>query len=96
MEHYSTKILPKKTWQHKTAEYCGTEFWAAPRGADGIVLTSEKSIIKQIPKQFHRADADGQPFIVALANQSEDGKTWCCESGNYEFQLDASKVTIPL
>ena len=68
-------------------------FRAAPRGADGILVTSNQALLKQIPAKFRlKANSEDLPKICTLAQR--DGDLWRFESGGYQFALPKDSVTV--
>lgn len=92
IRNYTEKVLPDETWNLSTDTVCGDKYWAAPKGADGVLLTANKSLLAKVPKNFWRKDKNGDAFLVALANRSEDKSAWNFESGGFKLCLKAANV----
>jgi len=93
IKRYHKHILVNQEYADQTEFICGKKFWAAPRGADGILITSNPSLLKQIPPRFWlKASLEDSPKICALAYKKDD--LWKFESGRYEFGLPKDSVTI--
>lgn len=94
IQNYTEKVLPNESWSLATNNICGDKYWAAPNGADGVLLTANKSLLSKVPKKFWRKDKNGDAFLVSLANRSEDKSAWNFESGGFKFSLKADSVVI--
>jgi len=92
IQNYTDKVLPEQSWRLATSVICGTKYWAAPRGANGVLLTANKALLSKVPKKFWRKDKNGDAFLVALANRSEDRESWIFESKGFSFVLKARNV----
>jgi hypothetical protein len=89
MANYHGVIMPKQRWKERTDYFCGQRYWAAPKSATGILITNNKKLLRQIPKEHWRRDPNNQPMIVALATPTKDG--WVFDSG-YKFSLPNTSV----
>jgi hypothetical protein len=89
--NFHTHLLPKLKWSNLTNTVCGKDHWAAARGADGVLVTDNQTLLKCIPKEFWREDFGGTPITITLANLKDD--VWHFESGNFKFQLPLKNVT---
>ena len=89
--NFHTHMLPNLKWSNLTNAVCGKNHWAAERGADGVLVTDNPTLLNAIPKEFWREDFNRTPVIITLANLKDN--IWHFESGNYKFQLAAKNVT---
>lgn len=90
IKRYRLSVLPKQSYTNQTDFICGQRFWAAPKGSDGILITSNAFLLKQIPSEFWIKTKDEQPKICLLANRQDD--RWDFESGKYKFSLPREQV----
>lgn len=91
-----THFFPKLKWQTLTHTVCGKDYWAAPRGAAGVLVTDNAALLKLIPSEFWRFSSSDTPIVVTLANIDASTNRWHFESGNYKFQLAAKNVSTLL
>ena len=91
VEAYHESGINQQDWEDYTPHICGEKFWASPKGADGVLITSCNRLLKKIPFQYWRRDCHGYPMIIALANQVDN--SWEFTSGNFKFSLDKGFVT---
>ena len=89
--NFHTHMLPKLKWHNLTNTICGKNHWAADRGADGVLISDNKNLLKLIPQEFWREDFNATPVVITLANLKEE--IWHFESGNYKFQIPLKNVT---
>ena len=91
LETYHDVQIKRQKWDKRNQVFCGSKFWAAPRGADGILISNERSLLGFIPKKFWRKDQHGNPMVIALANRHKNGH-WEFESGGFTFSLSSENV----
>lgn len=92
VKRYRTKILKTQKFKDRTEFICGSKFWAAPKGADAVLVSDDKFVLKQIPEKHWFRRAGANPIIIALANQEDD--FWILESGNFKFKVSKDSATI--
>jgi len=92
IKKYRNKYLKHQSYTDNTTLICGNRFWAAPKGADAVLITDNVSILSQIPHKYWLKTSDNYSLIIALANM--DGENWIFESGRYKFRIAADFVTI--
>jgi len=90
LTNYHDIQLKEQKWSNYTATFCGMKFWAAPKGADGVLVSNNRQLINNIPRKYWRKDRLGQPLIICLANKDAD--KWKFESGGYAFSMDEKYV----
>jgi hypothetical protein len=91
LEIYHEKLIQKQKWKKRSELFCGTKFWASPKGGHGVLLTNDRTLLNQVPKKFWRKDQNSHAFLVALANKKSDGN-WHFESGGFTFELPERSV----
>lgn len=91
LQVYHEKLMGNQRWKRRNELFCGTKFWASPRGGHGTLLTNDKNLLNKVPRNFWRKDQNGQPLLIALANRKVDGN-WIFESGGFVFELAAPNV----
>ena len=87
---YHDTLVKDQSWVNFTSTFCGTKYWAAPQGADGVLVTNNRQLLNAIPKEFWRKDRLGQPLIICLANRQKN--EWKLESGGFTFSLKEDYV----
>lgn len=87
---YNNKLIKTQEFEDQTDVICGKKFWAAPKGADAV-LVATGSLLTFIPPEYWRRDSNNLPIVVALANLKKD--IWECESGKFKFSLPTTMVT---
>jgi len=92
IQNFTEKVLPDISWKVATNSICGDKNWAAPKGADGVLISANKSLLSKVPKKFWRKDNNGSAFLVALANRSEDKASWVFESGGFKFRVKVANI----
>ena len=92
VKKYRTKYLKHQEYDDNTTLICGQKFWAAPKGADAILISDNKSILSQIPSKYWLRNLDGEPLIITLA--TKQGDTWTFESGSYKFSIISDFITL--
>lgn len=91
MKNYHTAIMPDQKWLPRTNLFCGEKYWAAPKGSTGLLVTDNRALLKQIPRQFWKKGKNGEAMLIALATKTSEG--WEFESG-YKFSLPDHSVLI--
>jgi len=84
------KLIP---WENRTQFICGKDYWAAPKGAAGILVSKKKELLNKIPEEFHSIDMHNEHIIIALAHRQDNG-LWTFESGSYRFSLKEEKIKL--
>lgn len=88
---YHADRLPAQKWVDRTSLFCGTKFWASPKGAMGVLICNERLLLNQVPRKFWKKDKNGHPVIIAAAN-FKDG-IWTFECGpNLSFSMREANV----
>jgi hypothetical protein len=77
--------MPSQPWTDRTSLFCGTKFWASPKGPSGVLVCNDKVLLNQIPRKYWRKDGNDQAMVVATAER-RDGM-WHFESGGFTFSL---------
>jgi len=90
--YHQTK-LPLQKWKNRTAFFCGEKYWAAPEGAEGVLVSNDRRLLTAIPQQFWRRDRDGRPLVIALGHR-QGIRGWEFRSGSYSFYLDHRNVVF--
>lgn len=90
VKEYHKSGIKQQGWSDLTDEICGKKFWASPKGSEALLINSSKALLKKIPYKFWRKDVNGQPFIIALANDA--GDHWEFNSGTFKFKLSKGFV----
>jgi len=85
LEDYHRTTLRKQSWVNKTDLFCGHNYWAAPKGADGILISKEPGLLNKIPKKYWKKTGAGYPLVICLANRV--GNEWHFESGDFKFAI---------
>jgi len=91
LETYHDVQIKNQKWVKRSQVFCGSRFWAAPQGADGVLLSNERLLLNAIPRKYWRKDQNGNALVIALANRRTDG-AWEFESGGFTFQLSPQNV----
>jgi len=89
---YNSDLMPTQKWADRTDLFCGTKFWAAPKGSDGVLITNNKTILRKIPRKFWRKDSNGHALLIALATRTKPD--WEFESGNFKFRISNSNIVV--
>lgn len=92
IKKYRNKILKHQKYTDQTSFVCGEKFWAAPKGAAGVLITSNDYLLKQIPSKYYLRVPDEQPKVCLLANKT--GDLWTFESGSYKFSISADSISL--
>jgi len=94
LTNYHDTLLNDQNWTNYTATFCGTGYWAAPKGADGVLVCNNRQLLNEIPREFWKKDRLGQPLVICLANKDKgkDKDLWNFESGGYRFSLKENFV----
>lgn len=82
---YYCEETKKDEWEDKTAFICGKKYWGSPKGAEGIIISKNRKLLRSIPKKYWRKSYTDEPIIIALANKVD--REWHFESGNYKFRI---------
>lgn len=90
LENYHQSLVKDQKWADYTAVFCGIKYWAAPKGADGVLVSNNRQLLNAIPREFWRKDRLGQPLVICLANKQDN--LWVFESGGYSFSINANFV----
>lgn len=90
---YHNELLPNQPWKDRTAFFCGEAYWAAPKGAEGVLVSNNPKLMAKIPAKYWRRDKNNIPLVIALANR-KDEKTWIFDSGPISFSLNSKSVVI--
>jgi hypothetical protein len=88
------KLLQKQAWQDMTEHVCSSKYWAAPHGAEAILISNREDLLRQIPEKYWRrrpAEWHNIPFVIALGNREEDH--WVFNSGTYTFKLKQDAIS---
>lgn len=91
IKDYHNTIFMDQLWDDFTGFICGSKFWAAPRGGDALLFSTNSWILKQIPAKFWRRNTDGYPFVVALANKKDN--YWDIDGGSFRFTIPLRNIT---
>jgi len=94
IENYGSKVLPHQSWQIKTDEICGTNFWSTSQKADGLLLTAHPDILKKVPKHFWKKShlQNDKPFIICMGRNN--GDEWQFESSKFDFTISSNQITF--
>jgi hypothetical protein len=82
--------MPRQAWKKRSELFCGTKYWASPKGGDGVLITNNKTLLNQIPRNFWRRDHHNNALVIALATKEKD--RWVFESGGFVFRLHEANV----
>lgn len=92
VRRYKNILLKRQKYRDVTKEICGNKFWSASKKADGLLITSNQELLKQIPNQYW-LQSGSRPIIVALANLN--GNAWSFYNKSIEFSVDIAQVATP-
>lgn len=84
VKKYRVKILKRQEFKDKTDFICGKRYWASPKGAEAVLVSADKTLLKQISEQYWFR-SEMPPLIIALATKNKD--FWIFESGNFKFKI---------
>jgi hypothetical protein len=93
LEHYikiyKKKLFDSQDWVDNTDFFLGKKPWLFSNPAHGILLSSNKQLLEQIPKE-HRVTYKKRPFVVANARRHKN--VWSFDTGNFKFKLPIERV----
>lgn len=93
MKKYKKNVFSEQDWEDYTDDICGTKFWSSPEGAEGLLISTNKTLLSKIPEKHHR-NFNGIKCIIARANPNPENQTWEFFGGNFTFSLPEQNVTI--
>jgi len=92
IRHY--KSIVDHSYEDLTAGICGKKFWSTTQQADGIIITNNQELLRQIPEKFWLRNAHNEPFLIALADPTENDR-WKFWSRGFSFEVDDKFISTP-
>ena len=75
-----------------TETICGKKFWSTTQKAEGLLITNNQELLKQIPEKFWlRHPSVNSPFLITLTTSDDQGQ-WKFWSRNFSFEVDSKFV----
>lgn len=97
VESYSEQ-LKSLQFTKKTNYFCGSKYFAAPKATTAVFMSDNKSLLKNVPENCWRTDAQNTKIVIGLAeikNETEKShKSWDIDLGSFQFTIEETKVEI--
>ena len=91
IEESYQEIYKEQPWEDLTSFVCGRRFWASPRGAPGVLVSNNRTLLKKIPRKYWR-QYRGSPLFIARATKTKKG--WNFFSGTVKFSLPEKNIAL--
>ena len=86
---YKKELFDEQAWIDNTEKFVGKKPWICSKPSHAILLTSNKELLEQIPKE-HWLRYKGRPFIAANARRYKN--VWSFDTGKFKFKLPIEQV----